>query len=71
VFELAERGEAVARVAVLVDVQDIGAGPAGGDREVGGGLLPPPGPDPVRAGGGVALSRGPGRQSARPGLCST
>src|SRR5260370_39341064 len=52
--EPAECREAAARLAVLVDVQDIRAWPAGGDRDVGVRLVPPPGPDPVRAGGGVA-----------------
>jgi hypothetical protein len=69
-LELAEGREAVARLAVLVDVQDIGARPAGGDRKVGGGLAAPPRPDPVRVSAGVAeavpgrgfLAAGPARE---------
>src|SRR5258708_11566484 len=55
-----ERGEAVADLAMLVDVQDVGPGGAGGDGEVGVGLALPPGPDLVRVGGRVpeAVPRG-------------
>lgn len=38
-LELVAGGEAVAGRAALVDVEDVGAGQAGGDGEVGGGLV--------------------------------
>src|SRR5258708_10608366 len=62
-----ERGEAVAGLAMLVDVQDIGPGGAGGDGEVGVGLALPPGPDLVRIGGRVPETV-PGAGLLAPGL---
>jgi hypothetical protein len=59
-LELAEGGVAVAGLAVLVDVQDVGAGGAGGDGQVPAGMAAVPGGDLVGVGGGVAVAVGGG-----------
>ena len=59
-LELAEGGVAAACVAVLVDVQDVGAGGAGGDGQVPAGMAAVPGGDLVEVGGGVAVAVGGG-----------
>jgi hypothetical protein len=53
-LELGERGVAVSGGAVLVDVQDVGAGGAGGDGQVPAGAAAEPAGDLHWVGGGVA-----------------
>src|SRR6266487_3562817 len=77
--EVAERGEAVTAVAMLVDVEDIGSGRAGRDREVAVGVPGEPasdlafvgaGVEEAAAGGGDLLARLAGENgpaAARPG----
>jgi hypothetical protein len=52
--EPAEGGVAVTGLAVLVDVQDVGAGGAGGDGQVPGEAAAEPFGDLLLVGGGVA-----------------
>src|SRR5260370_20417793 len=61
VAQLAEGGVPVPGVAVLVDVQDVGPGSAGGDREVPVGVAAEPGGDLPGVGGGVQVAVPGGR----------
>ncbi len=55
-LELAEGGVAVAGRAVVIDVQDVGAGGAGGDGQVPVRVTAEPGGDLGWVGGGVAVA---------------
>src|SRR5690349_18266153 len=60
VAEPDECGEPVAGRVVLVDVQDVGAGGAGGDGQVGSGVAGEPVGDLPGVGAGVAVAEGGG-----------
>ena len=66
VAQAGEGGEAVAGGAVLVDVQDVGAGRAGGDGQVPAGVAGEPVGDLLGVDGGVAVAVG-GGGDLRPG----